>query len=312
MGNIATSVKVQISKLKDRGMIMDLGEDKAEEILLDIGHYRLGFYRNPFEIDSDHNLKKGTKFSEILALYYMDVDLRNLLIKYLNRIETNFKTNLVYYISNEIKQDNKWFVNPKVVTTDFIEGRFKILPGGVKADYRIGGFKKNIYTEKFKKNNLPIKNHHKKHKRCKYAPAWKTIEFLTFGQTITIYKSLVDINKKQYLSKIYGIESVSKFENYLNTIVGLRNVCAHGNVLFDYHTKDAISSLPFLKITRERSHSLGACFDVLSFFINIISSNRKDDFLLELRELFNEIKSQYPQNTKTINNIILNKMKYSI
>jgi abortive infection bacteriophage resistance protein len=312
MGKIATSVEFQISKLKDRGMIMDLGDEKAKEILLDIGHYRLGFYRNPFEIDSEHNLKKGTKFSEVLALYYMDVDLRHLLIKYLNRIETNFKTNLIYYISNEFKKDNKWFVNPKVVTIDFIEGRFKTLSGGIKSDYRVGGFKKKIYTESFKKNNLPIRNHHKNNKGCDYAPAWKTIEFLTFGQTITIYKSLVDIDNKQYLSKIYGIESVSKFGNYLNTLVDLRNSCAHGNVLFDYHTKDAISSLPFLKIEKEKNHSLGACFKVLTFFINTISSNRKDDFLLELRELFNSIKKQYPQNSKTINETIINKMKYNV
>ena len=52
MGNKATTVEQQITQLKKRGMLMDLGEDKAKEILLDIGYYRFGFYGNPFEKDS--------------------------------------------------------------------------------------------------------------------------------------------------------------------------------------------------------------------------------------------------------------------
>lgn len=47
MGRIATSVKDQIQKLKDRGMEFDCEESKDKEILLDIGYYRLGFYWNP-------------------------------------------------------------------------------------------------------------------------------------------------------------------------------------------------------------------------------------------------------------------------
>lgn len=38
----------QILKLKSRGMIFQ-DEEKAKEILLDVGYYRLGFYSFPFE-----------------------------------------------------------------------------------------------------------------------------------------------------------------------------------------------------------------------------------------------------------------------
>ncbi len=65
MGSKATTVEEQIEKLSSRGMIFENEAEiiKAKEILLDIGYYRLGFYWNPFEIDNDHNFKKGTKFS---------------------------------------------------------------------------------------------------------------------------------------------------------------------------------------------------------------------------------------------------------
>ena len=103
MGKKATTAKEQIVFLKERGMIFDCGEEKAEEILLDIGYYRLGFYWFPFEIDKDHNLEEGTLFSNIINLYYLDVDLRNVLLKYLKRIEVNFRTKIIYYISTFFK-----------------------------------------------------------------------------------------------------------------------------------------------------------------------------------------------------------------
>jgi abortive infection bacteriophage resistance protein len=45
----ATTVQEQIENLKDRGLLLDISEDKAKEILNDIGYFRLGFYCFPFE-----------------------------------------------------------------------------------------------------------------------------------------------------------------------------------------------------------------------------------------------------------------------
>ena len=92
MAGIANDVENQILKLQERGMILDLEPEKVKEILLDIGYYRLGFYWNPFEINTSHQFQEGTLFSNAVTLYYLDVYLRNLLLKYLNRIEINFRT----------------------------------------------------------------------------------------------------------------------------------------------------------------------------------------------------------------------------
>lgn len=43
MGDKAISIEEQITTLKTRGLIIQ-NEDKAKEILKDIGYYRLGFY----------------------------------------------------------------------------------------------------------------------------------------------------------------------------------------------------------------------------------------------------------------------------
>lgn len=91
MGNIATTLDEQIQLLKSRGMQLDYTEEKVKEILGDIGYYRLGFYWHPFQIDAQHNFKVGTKFSTIVSLYYLDSDLRNTLLRFINRIEIHFK-----------------------------------------------------------------------------------------------------------------------------------------------------------------------------------------------------------------------------
>ena len=68
-------------------------EEKAKEILLDIGYYRLGFYSFPFETtfprinNRDHKLKKGTTFKSVYDLYEFDTKLRRILLNALDRIE---------------------------------------------------------------------------------------------------------------------------------------------------------------------------------------------------------------------------------
>ena len=58
----AYTIDQQIARLKSNGMTFD-DEEKAKEILLDVGYYRLGFYSFPYEIKfpclehRDHQLK---------------------------------------------------------------------------------------------------------------------------------------------------------------------------------------------------------------------------------------------------------------
>ena len=108
MGRIATTVDEQIKLLTDRGLVLDCGKQKAKEHLLDIGYYRLGFYWNPFEIDNKHSFKKDTNFSTVINLYYLDVDLRYLLMRALNRIEINIRTQIIYQVSNHYKNSPTW------------------------------------------------------------------------------------------------------------------------------------------------------------------------------------------------------------
>ena len=62
MGDKAITIEEQIITLKTRGLVIE-NEDKAKEILKDIGYYRLGFYWYYFQEDKiRHIFKEGTLF----------------------------------------------------------------------------------------------------------------------------------------------------------------------------------------------------------------------------------------------------------
>ena len=174
----AYTIDQQIARLKSNGMTFD-NEEKAKEILLDVGYYRLGFYSFPYEIKfpclehRDHKLKPGTTFKSVYDLYEFDTRLRRILLNALDRIEVNIRTKLIYNISLRYIDDPCWFVNRKYVTSKFVND-----------------FEEQVYSA-LRKNPI-IQHHHANHSGI-YAPAWKTIEFMTIGNIITLYLSLIHI-----------------------------------------------------------------------------------------------------------------------
>lgn len=272
MGQIATSISEQIQKLKDRGMVFDGEEPKIKEHLLDIGYYRLGFYWKPFEIDENHTFQEGTRFSDVITLYYLDVDLRNILNKYLTRFEINFRTKLVYYVSNKYKNSPTWFADDSVVNKEFITNLNK------------------IYDEKFKINNKIIKNHHKKYINHIYAPAWKTLEFFTFGTNLNLYRNLREKDIKKRISNAFEIENPEKFQIVIGAMLELRNACAHGDVLYDFNLPMGLPNFSVFGFVGSDRQSIFACYKVLNYLVQSISVNRQKQLESEINELLNNHK----------------------
>lgn len=288
MGSVATNTNIQIDKLKGRGMILDFEEPKLKEFLLDIGYYRLGFYWNPFqEKGKSHNFIKNTNFSDVIELYYLDVDLRNILFKYLNRIEVNFRTKVVYYASNKYKKNPIWFTDPTIVNDTFLN----------KIQY--------YYNDNFKHSNKPIKEHHSNYEEDIYAPAWKTIEFFTFGTVLSIFRNLKDKSIKERISKEFGVYKLTKFINFIEKVVLVRNICAHGGILFDLRTPKGISVIPDITFNNDDRNSLDSCIKVISFLIKEISNNRHQDLTSEISELFEK-----HRDNKMLKTIIEEKINY--
>ena len=260
-----TAICEQIDKLRIRGLTIT-SEDKAKEILYDIGYYRLGFYLFPFEesypkhINRTHKYKEGATLENAIALYYFDFDLRHILIRYLTRIEIAFRTELIYSISYKYKESPTWFVDKSIVKSEYADS-----------------FEEKYYTSLKKK--IIIARHHKKYINDKFAPAWKTIEFMTLGEINILYKNLKHNIDRSAISKRFGVNKVSIFENYLETIRVVRNLCAHGNVLFDMRLQKSVKNGPAIKIDGTNGYSLNTEIAVISYLLRRVSENRNTEML---------------------------------
>ena len=258
----ATTLKEQIALLRNRGVEIS-DEEKAEECLLDIGYFRLCSYLFPFEKtypkyhNRTHEVTSGTKLSDAVSLYYFDFDLRNILNRYISRIEVALRTYITYTLSNKYKTSPTWFVDPLVMTSSYIK------------DFD------EIY-EAIKKKPV-IKRHHQKYINDKYAPAWKTIEFMTFGNIESLYLNLKNPADKLVICRHFGVNQTAIFENYVKTVRTLRNTCAHGGVLFDMRLPMSIKNGPAGILGRVNGNNLCGSLKVVEYLLGKISSNRLND-----------------------------------
>lgn len=274
MGSRATTLDKQIALLRSRGMTI-ADENKAKEVLLDVGYYRLGFYWFPFEKPCNdrfsrvHEFNAGANFDDAVKLYYFDYSLRNLLQKYITRIEVNFRTHLVYLISNEYVNLPTWFVSPQVVDRAYINS-----------------FDSEVYNTSFKRNKY-ISRHHRIHINDRYAPAWKTLEFMTLGSNIALYKSLLDLDLKKRIASDYGVTYTGVFENYIDVVRCVRNTCAHGGVLYDITLHPLIRRGP-AGVRGYEDRKLYGAIKVIKYMLARVSQNRATDFENELQTLLDK------------------------
>lgn len=272
----ATTVEEQITTLKERGLIINCKHEEALFHLSDIGYYRLGFYLFPFEIDypslkdRTHLFSNNSLFSDVLSLYHFDSDLRNILLYYINRIEINFRTKIVYVCSNYYNNDPTWFANPEYVSEEFI------------TDFT------EEYNKKLKIKFSVLKKHHKNYPDDTFAPAWKTIEFFSFGKSLNLYFSLLNTDLKREISKAYGVNTTTVFDNYMTLIVSLRNICAHGNMLYDYKLPKSIKSGPAIITTPLNNSKLYSAIIVIKYILSTISAECANNLDEEINDLFKE------------------------
>lgn len=282
----ATTIDEQIAKLRKRGLTIS-DEEKAREILFDIGYYRLGFYWFPYEKSypkknkRNHQFVSGAKFEDAITLYYFDNDLRNILVPYLHRIEVSFRTSIIYTVSNHYKKNPTWFADPKIIGSGFI------------AD--LSRFYSDI------RKNEAIKRHHRKYINDIYAPAWKTLEYMTFGNMLYLFENIKDEGVKETIKARFNVSNLEAFVSQMKIIRTIRNVCAHGHNLFDlkFHTPIKVGELKGLD-AMQRSTISGGLIVIVSI-LKSISENRSQELVEKINNLLT--KTEFTSIQKIISRI---------
>lgn len=278
----ATSYNQQIDLLRRRGIIIE-DEEFAKDCLRDIGYYRLGFYIYPFEMSypnlgkkREHEVRPGTKLEEIIAFYYYNFDLRNILNRYLSRIEIHIRTALVYELSNKYGDNPYWYVDKEIVEESFI------------AD-----FKKKVYDTNIRMK-APIMRHHTKY-YGRFAPAWKTMEYMTLGNLETLYSALRSSKDQCQVSMLYGEPSGKVFRNYISVLREVRNSCAHSNVIVGMNLQFPImrgSACPTLPV--DMQNTFNGALRVIRYLLKRVSSRQELKMMEDLEAATQKLLEKAP------------------
>lgn len=211
------TIKEQINQLKQRGLIIN-NDNEAEHYLSHISYYRLAGYWWPMQFDKEkHTFKIGSKFSDVIALYNFDHELRMLLFDVIEKIEIGLRTKLIYHLSHEY--DPWWFQN----TSIFINTKELI--------QTLATLDKEIERSK----DIFIREHKKKHKDdFRFPPCWKSLELTSLGALSKLYGNLKPtIKSKDTIAIEFGTVNHTFLPSWLQSITQIRNYCAHHSRLWN-------------------------------------------------------------------------------
>lgn len=285
----ATTIEEQIEILssEDRGMLVEDIEE-AKSVLLDVGYYKLGFYCTAFECDypdvlddqgeRKHRYKAGTTFSQVVQLYKFDCALRDLLGPVLHRIENNFRTKLGYYASIAFIDNPTWFTDSRYVTQKYINT-----------------FNEKVYLPMRKSTQArAIKKHHEKNVSDTYAPAWKTLEFMTFGALLVLYQAITDKDVREKIASCYQIQYLKQLDSFLTAMRDLRNLSAHSSALFDARLTSTIRKGLIPQITEDSKNTILGAIYVAYYLLKQISVEEANVFEVQFDNLIQQYKDVAP------------------
>ena len=197
-------------------------------------------------------------------------------MRYLNRIEIAFRTSLIYSLSNKYNSNPVWFVSPAIVNRSYARE-----------------FERKVYTSDFKRNPV-IHRHHQNNPNDRFAPAWKTLEFMTFGAVMKLYEQLKEQEDQIFIAHEFGIRQVVTFESYMHTIRQVRNACAHGLLLYDMRLTRRINRGPAGKTPQESGNIVGA-LRVIKYIMEQVSANRAAEMCGYIKSLYENLCVKSPQ-----------------
>ncbi|MDO5573084.1 MAG: Abi family protein [bacterium] len=214
----------QINILKNKKLMIN-DESYAAYILSKISYYSLiNGYKDSFKDHYTHNFFPDTDFQDIYNLYLLDVELRGIFLKYILILEKNVKSSISYHFSQLYGNGIAFYQN------------------SVNYDY---GTHISDVQYLFKKMNQKIKGKNPSPQVSHYmkiyndVPLWVLTTDLTIGEISAMFRYLKGHCKTLVCNDFHNIGR-AELGKMLIMLTKFRNICAHGNRLFNTHTGDHI------------------------------------------------------------------------
>lgn len=254
------SIKQQIAQLQGRGLIVD-DESAAEQLLEEVGYYRLTGYLYPSResekfIDDRgrqstrilSSYRKDTRLEHAAALIAFDRALRLLVLEAVERIEVSLRTQVGYILGQTsafAHLDQRCFT-PAFTAPSIDTG------AGVMTS------KHAEWISRVDERRASSKEAFVEHFRRKYddrMPIWALTEILELGHLAKLYRGLQN-DLATRIALHYSVPSKTVLASWIASTNYVRNVAAHQARLFnrklvDAPTRPKNNAIPVLAHLRE-------------------------------------------------------------
>lgn len=213
----------QLDKLEKEKDLIIQDRNYAESKLKEISYYSLiGGYKQPFKHLPSGKYLRGVTFEEIVNLYYFDEEMRSLFLKYILHVERQIKSLLSYHFCEKYGDNQSQYLNTN---------NYNNTPNNAQGVSRLISCLQKAITLP---SNYPYIVHHVN--AYGNVPLWVAMNAITFGNVAAMYQyATSDVRTK--VSQNYSKVSEAELHQFIRIIASCRNVCAHGERLFTFHSK---------------------------------------------------------------------------
>ena len=207
-----------LEHIKSKGIIINNEEDALNKIRKYSYYGVINSYKDVFK-DSNNEYKNNVSFDEIYALYEFDKNIRSIFLKYILEIEIVIKSLVSEVISSRYGIENYLIIDN---FDDTVDG--------------------SVLQESIDKINEEINKQNGKHEALThyisaygFVPPFVLTKILTLGELSRLYMMLKQ-SDRQSVSKEFKV-SDKLLKQILKNMTMIRNICAHNDRLFSFHSK---------------------------------------------------------------------------
>ncbi len=260
----ALTYEQQILKLRNDHNLSISDDTFAEEILKKVNYYRLSGYGIGLKkVHNKEHYQDFVSIEHLFHLYCFDSQFKNNLMRTIEQIEVEFRTQIAYHLSMKygpcaLLQENHFICKTNK------EG---------KTIYSI--LHENLNKEIRRQKNKPFVKHHLRKYDGKF-PIWVSVELMSFGILSSLFSILKDEDQKE-ISNYYNTDP-KYLKNWILCLVEVRNICAHYTRLYNMPLRET----PRLYSEHERyKGKQNKIFPILLIIKRILNSNDQWKSLLK-------------------------------
>lgn len=267
----------QIIKLRDYHKLSIPDNKMAKEVLKKVNYYRLsGYSIGLMKPNNKEHYKDHISIEHLFKLYCFDSQFKNNLIRTIEQVEIEFRTQVAYHLS--IKYGSDVLMHED----NFI---YKINKDN-QTIYSI--INDNLKKEINRQRNKPFVKHHLKKYDGKF-PMWVSVELMSFGNLSSLFSILKGEDQKE-ISNYYNTDP-KHLKNWILCLVEVRNICAHYTRLYNMPLKENPRLYPENEQYKGKQNKI---FPILLIIKRMLNSNDQWESLLkDLKNTFNKYQGYF-------------------